>query len=116
MDVIRTFDLFCGAGGSSLGAQAAGATPLGGVDLWPIATEAFALNLPGTTTYASDLTALNPAKVAKEVGKIDLLLASPECTNHSIAKGNKPRSEESKQLGYQVIRFAAALKPHWIVS
>jgi DNA (cytosine-5)-methyltransferase 1 len=112
---VRAFDLFCGAGGSSLGAKQAGATPVGGVDLWPIATDAYARNLPAARTYNTDLHRLDPRAVASEVGRVDLLLASPECTHHSVAKGNKPRSEESKQLAYQVIRFARVFEPRWIV-
>jgi len=113
--IIRAFDLFCGGGGSSLGAKQAGATPVGGVDLWPVATDAYALNLAGTKTYTTDLNSLDPSHVASDVGSIDLLLASPECTHHSVAKGNKPRSEESKQLAYQVIRFAREMRPRWVV-
>lgn len=112
---IRVFDLFCGGGGSSLGAKQAGAHPVGGVDSWSIATDAYSRNLPGATTYNEDLTELSPAAVSKRLGRIDLLLASPECTHHSVAKGNKPRSEESKQLAFQVVRFAKALKPRWLV-
>jgi len=112
---IRTFDLFCGGGGSSLGAKQAGAHPIGGVDSWSIATDAFSCNLPGAAVYNEDLASLAPQSVAKKVGGIDLLLASPECTHHSVAKGNKPRSEESKQLAFQVVRFARTLNPRWIV-
>jgi DNA (cytosine-5)-methyltransferase 1 len=42
-------------------------------------------------------------------------MASPECTNHSPAKGNAPRCELSKETAFQVIRFAEAFKPRWIV-
>ncbi|MBI2478367.1 MAG: DNA cytosine methyltransferase [Planctomycetia bacterium] len=112
---VRAFDLFCGGGGSSIGAKQAGATPVGGVDLWSIATDAYAANLPGAKAYTGDLSQLDPRVVAGEVGRIDLLLASPECTHHSVAKGSKPRCEESKQLAYQVIRFAKVFEPRWIV-
>ncbi|MDA1050137.1 MAG: DNA cytosine methyltransferase [Planctomycetota bacterium] len=112
---VRAFDLFCGGGGSSLGAKQAGATPVGGVDLWSIATDAYAANLPGAKAYTGDLSQLNPRVVVSEVGRVDLLLASPECTHHSVAKGNKPRCEVSKQLAYQVIRFAKVFEPRWIV-
>lgn len=112
---IRTFDLFCGGGGSSIGAKRAGAVPLGGVDLWPVATAAFEANLPGAKGYTSDLSQLCPQQVLDDLGPIDLLLASPECTNHSVAKGNKPRCEESKNLAFQVIRFAEVMMPRWIV-
>ena len=53
--------------------------------------------------------------VRKDVGAIDVLLASPECTNHTCAKGKATRSEESKNTAFQVIRFAKALNPRWIV-
>ena len=111
----RAFDLFCGGGGSSLGAKSAGATPVGGVDLWSIATDAYQANLPDTRVFCDDVASLDPRAISKELGPIELLLASPECTHHSVAKGNRPRSEESKQLAFQVIRFAEAFLPRWIV-
>ena len=40
----RVFDLFCGAGGSSCGARAAGGTIVGGLDLWGRAGETFERN------------------------------------------------------------------------
>ena len=49
------------------------------------------------------------------MGTIDLIIASPECTSHTCAKGNGNRSEESKQTAFQVCRFASALQPRWIV-
>src|SRR5438046_3129878 len=102
---IQAFDLFCGGGGSSIGAKLAGATPVGGVDMWSVGTDAYSENFPGAETYTTDISRLRPKKILDDLGPIDLLLASPECTHHSIAKGNKPRSEFSKQLAYHVIRF-----------
>jgi len=49
------------------------------------------------------------------VGDIDLIMASPECTNHSVAKGNKPRCEKSRDTALQVVRFAQAFKPRWVI-
>jgi len=57
---------------------------------------------------------VDPAEVQKATGKIDLLLASPECTNHSVAKGKAPRCEESRRTAFHVVRFAKTLKPRWI--
>ncbi len=112
---IRVLDLFCGAGGSSWGAKQAGATPVAGIDLWPLATETYQLNFPEARVYTQDLKTLCPQRVRDDVGPIDLLLASPECTHHSVAKGAAPRSEASKQLAFQVVRFAEALQPRWII-
>jgi DNA (cytosine-5)-methyltransferase 1 len=112
---IRSFDLFCGAGGSSCGAAQAGVEIAGGIDLWDRAIETFRGNFPQAMTFQSRTDALNAMKVAKEVGRIDLLLASPECTNHSVAKGAAPRDEESRRTAYEVIRYAKAFNPRWIV-
>src|SRR5438874_9098100 len=111
---IRAFDLFCGGGGSSIGARDAGVRVVGGVDAWSIATSAFAQNVLGATTYKCDINDLPPERVATDLGPINLLLASPECTHHSVAKGSKPRSEESKQLAFHVVRFARILQPRWL--
>jgi DNA (cytosine-5)-methyltransferase 1 len=49
------------------------------------------------------------------VGRVDLLLASPECTNHSCAKGAGPRSEESRLTALQILRYSRALQPRWLI-
>ena len=107
--------MFCGGGGSSLGARAAGALVVGGVDLWETATNAFKLNFPDANVFNKDLRELSPSAVIKKTGQVDLLLSSPECTNHTCARGNKPQSEESKETALQVVRYAKAMKPRWIV-
>lgn len=112
---IRAFDLFCGAGGSSCGARQAGVRIVGGADLWETAADTFASNFPGAKVYRKKIEVLSPTTVRKEVGPVELLLASPECTNHSVAKGNAPRNEQSRRTAFQVIRFAKAWKPRWVV-
>lgn len=115
---IRALDLFCGAGGSSCGAKLAGVTIVGGIDAWCIAVDAFRLNYPEARTWTRRLEHLSPKLVAAQVGPIDLMLASPECTNHTHAKGNRRVGEEqekSRKTANQVVRFAKALKPRWLV-
>ncbi|WP_225923890.1 DNA cytosine methyltransferase [Pseudomonas shahriarae] len=114
MDQIRTFDMFCGAGGSSLGAREGGAKIMGGVDLWGPAVESFKLNFPDAHVFQEDLRILTPEDVLAKTGPIDLLISSPECTHHTCARGAKPRSEESKDTAFQVIRYAEVMKPRWI--
>ena len=112
---IRALDLFCGAGGSSWGARDAGVEIVAAFDLWPLAGKVHDANFPEAEFVKSRLENLSVGKLKKKFGRIDLILASPECTNHSPAKGNKPRCEESKNTAFQVVRFAAAFKPRWIV-
>lgn len=93
----------------------AGATPVAAMDMWELAAETYSLNFPQAIVYRLKASSLSPRRIADEVGGIDLLLASPECTNHSVAKGNKPRCEKSRGTAFEVIRFAKVLKPRWIV-
>lgn len=112
---IRAIDLFCGAGGSSWGAKQAGAEIVAAFDMWALAGKNHHENFPEAKFYEGKLETINPDKLAEELGKIDLILASPECTNHSPAKGKAERCEISKNTAFEVLRFAKALKPRWIV-
>lgn len=111
---IRALDLFCGAGGSSWGAREAGVEIVAAFDLWPLAGEAHDVNFPEAEFIPGRLEDHDVAELVKRLGPIDLILASPECTNHSPAKGNKPRCEVSKDTAFQVVRFAEAFQPRWI--
>ena len=112
---VRVFDLFCGGGGSTRGAVLAGAKPVAALDMWDLATKTYKLNFPSADVYTSKAKSVPARHIRDEVGQIDLLLASPECTNHSIARGNKPRCEDSRNTAFEVIRFAKVLKPRWLV-
>lgn len=112
---IRALDMFCGAGGSSWGAREAGVEIVAAFDFWPLAGEAHDVNFPEAEFIHGRLEELDVNALVRRLGKIDLILASPECTNHSPAKGNKPRCEQSKDTAFQVVRFAAAFRPRWIV-
>lgn len=115
MSSVRAIDLFCGAGGSSWGVQSAGVEVVAGFDFWPVAKSVYHDNFHDAKFYCENLEDLDPSDVKKELGDIDLILASPECTNHSVAKGNKPRCEKSRNTALQVIRFAEVFEPRWIV-
>jgi len=112
---VRAIDLFCGAGGSSWGARLAGVEIVAAFDLWPLAASVHKANFPDAKFYPRPLEDYEPATLRKEIGKVDLILASPECTSHSPAKGNKNRCEKSKNTAFEVIRFAKAFQPRWLV-
>lgn len=112
---IRALDLFCGAGGSSWGAREAGVEIVAAFDLWPLAGEVHDANFPETEFIPGRLEEHDVESLVKRLGPIDLILASPECTNHSPAKGNQPRCELSKETAFQVVRFAQAFEPRWLV-
>lgn len=112
---IRAIDLFSGCGGSSFGATQAGVEIKAAVDLWPLARDTYLDNFSEVVFYNDRIENLNPRKVEEKTGKIDLIIASPECTSHTCAKGNNPGSESSRMTAFEVLRFARELKPRWVI-
>lgn len=112
---LRAIDLFCGAGGSSYGARNAGIKIVAGFDIWRPAVKTYQTNFPQAKAIEADIRELSPKSVQAKIGDIDLILASPECTNHSKAKGAAERSEESRKTAFEVVRFVRVFRPKWVV-
>jgi len=111
--IIRAADLFCGAGGTTAGLEQA-AQGLGldvnliAVNHWARAMETFARNHPLAEHFCTDLAGLKPSK-AVPGGRLDLLVASPECTHHSIARGGKPCDDQSRASAWHVLHWCQEL-------
>lgn len=78
-------DMFCGGGGNTTGATLAGATVQLAINHWQRAIETHNSNYPNTMHVLTDLHKAN----SRRFPRTDGLLASPECTAHSISKGRK---------------------------
>lgn len=115
MQPIRVLDLFCGGGGSSYGARSAGAQIVAGVDACTIAAETYGANFPGALALNATLAGDKVSAEIRAVGPVDLLLASPECTNHTCARGSRPVCEESRMTAWQVLHHAREFQPRWMV-
>ncbi len=113
--MISTLDLFCGGGGSSLGASQAGAAIIGAVDAWDIAADTFADNFPDAQVRNLRLHRRSKGKLFGDIQKVDLILASPECTNHTCARGTLDWDEASRETALYVLNYARAFKPRWLV-
>lgn len=106
-------DLFCGAGGTSTGVMQA-ARDLGvlvdlvAVNHWDLAIATHAENHPSVNHYNSDLENIDP-RVLVPSGKLRLLVASPECTHFSRARGGKPMSKQSRASVKYVLRWVRSL-------
>ena len=91
-------DLFCGAGGSSLGAEHAGVRLRLGLNHWDRAIETHATNFQHADHDCADVSALTTNQIRRYITGSDLLLASPECVNHSLAKGARRRKPQAASL------------------
>ena len=114
MSSVLAADLFCGAGGTSTGLEQAcdqigRRLKLSAVNHWQRAVETHAAIHPKAAHHCEDLTTLDPRK-AVPGGKLDLLVASPECTHHSVARGGMPMNDQSRASAWCVLRWATALR------
>jgi len=106
-------DLFCGAGGTTTGlwqaAQGLGLdVRLVVVNHWDRAIETHAHNYPWAEHYCTGLGSLKPSK-AVPGHRLDLLVASPECTHHSVARGGKPMDDQSRSSAWHVLHWCQEL-------
>ena len=110
-------DQFCGAGGSSIGAKKAGMEVRLGLNHNALSIDTYSTNNPETDVDCTDISAVDPRRYRST----DILITSPECTNHSLAKGKKreyyekdlfgtvlmdPAEERSRATMWDVPRFA----------
>ena len=85
---------------------------------WPILSKEIIEqldNFPEVQLINEDIRKISVKKLHKDIGDIDLIVASPECTSHSCAKGGRERCEESKLTAFEVTRFAREFRPEWII-
>jgi DNA (cytosine-5)-methyltransferase 1 len=107
-------DLFCGAGGSSLGAQGAGLRIVMAANHWSTAIDVHQAHFPEARHDCADITQVDPRRYPRT----DIILASLECTNHSHARGvarkrqdptlfdaPDPAAERSRATMWDVVRF-----------
>lgn len=111
--VYRIADLFCGAGGSSTGAIRAiralgGEVELVAVNHWDVAIATHSRNHPGARHYCVNLDAARPEELVPD-GQLDLLMASPECTYHSRARGGKPIHDQKRMSAWHIQRWCSTL-------
>lgn len=110
---IKAADLFCGAGGASTGLVRA-ATALGldidllAVNHWPAAIRTHELNHPGVRHLCASLEHVKPREHVPG-GRLHLLLAGPECTHHSQARGGKPINDQSRATAWCIPKWASDL-------
>ena len=114
-DATVVVDLFCGGGGLSTAAAEACEDLNRGVDLyavnhWTKAIETHERNHPWATHMNAKVEELHPPNVV-EPGRVDLLIAAPECTHFSTARGGKPVTEQQRASPMHVLDWVHKLQP-----
>lgn len=121
-------DLFCGAGGTSTGVNAARlngeqcAEVIACVNHDAKAIASHASNHPDALHFTEDIRTLGLSPLikhlqicrAKNPEALTVLWESLECTNFSKAKGGKPRDADSRTLAEHLFRYIEAIDPDYI--
>lgn len=97
-------DQFCGAGGSSLGAAAAGLQLRMALNHWPLAIETHNSNFPHAAHACVDISSTDPRRYPST----HVLLTSPECTHHTYARGKGRSSPQAMLPGLGLDEQASA--------
>jgi len=107
---MNAVDLFAGAGGFSTGAAMAGCRVLWAANHWPAAVAAHSLNHPETAHICQDLHQADWSKVPAH----DLLLASPCCQGHSLARGkDRPHHDAARSTAWAVVSAIEYHRPQF---
>ncbi len=113
-------DLFCGGGGFSEGVARACERrgvkniKMFAVNHWKLAVESHKKNHPWADHYWSKINQVDPRELVPS-GRMNLLVASPECTNHSIARGGRPIKDQSRSTAWDILKFPQELYVETII-
>ena len=110
LDDAITVVLFAGLGGACQGLEEAGCAVQVANNHDPVALAAHAEIHPHTSHIKGDIFDVDPI-VATKGRPVKILWASPDCRDHSVAKGAAPRSARVRSLPWQVCRWAGKTKP-----
>ena len=116
-----TVDLFCGAGGLSLGFHQAGFTVAAGLDADPWAVETYAANFLAVTRCLRLEDVWSPTRLVEDLGlpRVDILVGGPPCQGFARVGRGKLRSlrgssadrDPRNNLVFTFARFVRLLRP-----
>lgn len=122
MKKYTAIDLFCGAGGLTVGLKNAGFKVLAGVELNAVAAETYEINHKDHLLYKQDIRNISPAQILSDLGlkkgELDLLAGCPPCQGFSTHRTrNKQISVEDSRndLVFEFVRFVKGLRPKTIM-
>lgn len=103
-------DLYCGAGGSSIGAEMAGAEVVFALNHSPLAVRVHNMNHPNADHLRVDAQRMTDYQIRRTPDSAILVAGAP-CPNHSLAKGARSRKQKSAPLFDEAGKPTDATRP-----
>lgn len=108
----KVLDLFCGAGGASLGFENAGFEIIGGVDFDVDAIKTHTFNFKKGIHYCGDIKEITNEYIEKNFLNVDVIVGGPPCQGFSSANRRfKEESDPRNGLFFEYMRFLKLIKP-----
>jgi DNA (cytosine-5)-methyltransferase 1 len=108
---MECLDLFCGAGGATLGAEKAGCNTIAGVDNNKQALQTLHENLAVEPIH-HDLTTVDTSKLPQT--EYEWVHGSPPCQGYSVANADQTVDDERNKLVFDFINWVDKLKPAFV--
>ena len=112
----KTIDLFCGAGGFSLGFERAGFKTELAIDKWEPAINTFNYNRKNKVGLNIDIYEYDDERLEKFIGEheIDGIIGGPPCQGFSMV-GTRDADDDRNNLYLQYVRFVDVVKPKFFI-
>jgi DNA (cytosine-5)-methyltransferase 1 len=113
---IPVVDLFCGAGGLSVGFELGGFRPFFANDLDQFACDTYEANHPGVFVSRSDVNEISAKDILRHAGKtnVPLVIGGPNCQGVSL-RGKRNPDDPKNEMFFHFNRLIEGLKPDWFV-
>lgn len=112
-------DLFCGAGGLSLGFQNAGYRVVLGSDIDPTFGSTFLDSHSGSDFLAKSAYDLTDddilARTGLKKGELDVLVGGPPCQGYSVYNHGRGEGDPRAGLFREYLRIVKSIQPRWLV-
>jgi DNA (cytosine-5)-methyltransferase 1 len=84
------------------------------LDAWDLATKTYKANFPTADVLTERIENVDITALGMQYAP-DVLLTSPECTSHSIARGAKPGTERSRETAMGIVPWIESMEPRWVI-
>lgn len=112
MSKYRVLDLFCGAGGLSLGFKLAGYKIIGGVEWDRAAMETHNRNFNCQFEYCGDIKKITDDEIKEKLKDVEIIIGGPPCQGFSSAnRHEKEENDPRNKLFFEYLRFVKLIKP-----